>query len=198
MARADFGDELLQALAGLAGAFILINLTRAFGVAPGVSFPPGAPSADLANMLGLPYVVSESGRQYIKDQEIFSPYPYPDGNGQSVAWGHQIQQGESFSYPMTFDQGEALFEADVSKVEAVINSTVQVPLNQNQVDALGDFIFNIGAGNWRKSAALAQLNQGDYAAAAAAFDHFTKSKGRVSPVLQARRQAEQQTFSGGA
>lgn len=197
MARGDdYENDILRLLAGLAGVFIFINLARSFGLAPGLSFSPEAPAPDFANMIGLPYTVSDAGRQAIKDQEKFSAYPYPDGNGQSVAWGHQIQPGESFSYPMSFDQGEALFSSDIAKVEGQINSTVTVPLNQNQVDALGDFIYRIGAGNWRKSQALAQLNQGNYSAAAQAFNNFIRTGGKISADLQARAQSEQSMFSG--
>lgn len=196
MARDDLEDDVLRVLAGIAGAFILLNLARSLGLSPGLVFSPQAPGADIANMLGLPYAVSDAGRQAIKDQEKFSPYPYADGGGQSVAWGHQIQPGENFSYPMSFDQGESLFDSDIGKVESLINSSVTVPLNQNQVDALGDFIYRIGAGNWNKSQAKAQLNQGNYAAAAQAFNNFIKTGGKVSADLQARAQSEQSTFNG--
>lgn len=198
MARDDLAENVLRALAGIAGAAILLNLARSLGLSPGLVFSPQAPGADLANMLGLPYAVSDAGRQAIKDQEKFSPYPYNDGGGQSVAWGHQIQPGESFSYPMSFDQGEALFDSDIGKVESLINSSVTVPLNQNQVDALGDFIYRIGAGNWAQSQVKAQLNAGNYAAAAAAFNHFIKTGGKVSADLVQRAANEQNTFNGAA
>ena len=197
MAWEDYDDDVLRFVAGAVGLLILLNMMRSFGAGvPGLSFPGEAPAPDLANQLGLPYAISENGRQEIKNQETFSFNPYPDGSGQSVGWGHQIQPGENFTYPLSFAMGETIFDSDIAKVEAVINSTVTVPLNQNQVDALGDFIFRIGSGNWAKSQLLADLNQGNYAAAATDFSHFVKTGGQVSSDLVARAGSEQQTFSG--
>ena len=201
MAGDDEGDFLIQVLAGLAGAFVLFNLFRQLGQgyasgAAGFVFSPSAPGSDLANTLGLPYAVSQAGRDFIKQQEQFSAMPYPDGNGQSVGYGHQVQPGENFSYPMSFATGEQVFDSDIAKVEGIINSTVTVPLNQDQVDALGDFIYRIGAGNWAKSQLLADLNAGNYAAAASDFSHFVRTGGQVSSVVQARAGAEYQTVSG--
>jgi len=198
-----YDSGVLRFVAGAVGLLILINLMRDFGQGAtagggGDYFPGVAPAPNLPNMLGLPYVISEAGRQTIKDEEIFSPMPYADGGGQSVGWGHQIQPGENFSYPLSFQVGEAIFESDIAKVEATINSTVAVPLDQDQVDAIGDFIFRIGAGNWAKSQLLADLNAGNYAAAATDFSHFVRTNGQVSAGLVQRAANEQQTFSGGA
>jgi lysozyme len=201
MGEDDFEGDVFSLALAAAGFFIFMNLLRSLGAAGlssgGLSFPGVAPGADIANAFGLPYAVSLAGRQFIKDQEKFSAYPYKDGSGQSVGFGHQIQPGDQLSYPLSFDEGEALFESDIAKVEALINSTVTVPLNQNQADALGDFIYRIGAGNWRQSQVLAALNQGNYAGAAQAFSHFIRTGGQISSDLVARAGQEQATFSGG-
>jgi lysozyme len=205
MARNDWEDDLEFGALAIAACLIFLNLFRsltsatyaggAYGGA-GFSFTPAAPGADLANTLGLAYTISAAGRQNIKDEEKFSAYPYADGPGQSVGWGHQIQPGENFSYPLSFDVGEQVFESDIAKVESTINATVTVPLDQNQVDAIGDFIYRIGTGNWQKSQLLADLNAGNYAAAATDFSHFIKTNGQVSSALQARATNEQNLFSG--
>jgi GH24 family phage-related lysozyme (muramidase) len=201
MAEDDFEGDLFSLALAAAGFFIFVNLVRSFSAAGastgGLSFPGIAPGADIASMLGIPYTISDAGRASIKRLEGgFAPNPYKDGPGQSVGWGHQILPTDRLTFPLSFDQGEALFDGDIAKVEAQLNSTVNVPLNQAQVDALGDFIFRIGSGNWQKSATLQLLNQGDYAGAAQAFNHFIRTNGQVSSALQDRAAAEQSAFSG--
>jgi|SRR5579872_5773566 len=198
MAWEDYDDNVLRFVAGAVGLLVLLNMMRSFGQSGGLTFPGVAPAPNFPNMLGLPYAISDQGRQNIKDEEKFSALPYPDGAGQSVGWGHQIQPTDHFTYPLSFAVGEAVFDSDIAHVEAVINATVNVPLDQNQVDALGDFIFRIGSGNWARSQLLADLNAGNYAAAAQDFSHFVKAGGQVSSALQQRAANEQQTFSGGA
>ena len=197
----DDGDLVIAALAAIAGTFILLNLLRSLGQgysssAGGFVFSPAAPGSDFANALGVPYTVSQAGRDFIKQQEQFSATPYNDGPGQSVGYGHQILPTDNFTYPMSFATANQVFDSDMAKVENVINSTVTSPLNQDQVDAIGDFIYRIGAGNWSKSQLLADLNAGNYAAAATDFSHFVKTNGQVSSDLQARAGLESQTFSG--
>lgn len=197
----DQTDLVIAALAAIAGTFVLLNLLRSLGQgyassSGGFVFSPAAPGSDLANSLGLPYAVSQAGRDFIKQQELLALNPYPDGGGQSVGYGHQIQASDNLSFPITPAIAESLFDADMAKVENLINSTVTVPLNQDQVDAIGDFIYRIGSGNWMKSQMLADLNAGNYAAAAADFSHFVKSNGQVNSALVQRAGLESQTFSG--
>jgi lysozyme len=89
---------------------------------------------------------------------------------------------------------EALLRHDLEWVESTINKNVKVPLTQNQYDALASFIYNVGAGAFRKSTLLRLLNQGDYTGAAGQFQRWNKAGGKVLRGLTRRRQAEAEKF----
>jgi lysozyme len=77
-------------------------------------------------------------------------------------------------------------------------SVTTVPLNQNQFDALVDFIFNVGQANYATSTLKRKLNAGQYQAAAREFDRwvFAKVNGKPEklPGLVKRRAADRKLF----
>ena len=82
----------------------------------------------------------------------------------------------------------------MDNAEAAINGRVTVPLTQPQFDALVSFVFNVGAGAFRKSTLLKKLNAGDYAEATAEFPRWVKGGGKTLPGLVVRRAAEMLLF----
>jgi hypothetical protein len=58
-----------------------------------------------------------------------------------------------------------LLHSDVAWVEKEIHALVKVDLNQHQFDAVGDFVFKVGSGNFEHSTLLIDLNTGLTAAA---------------------------------
>ncbi|RQQ37078.1 lysozyme [Burkholderia stagnalis] len=114
-------------------------------------------------------------------------------------WGHtgpEVRVGQA----ITMATAQADYASDkASKAEGPINRFVKVPLNQNQFDALGSFVFNVGAGNFQSSTLLRLLNAGDYDGAANQFSVW--NKGRVNgalvvlPGLATRRGAEKALFT---
>jgi GH24 family phage-related lysozyme (muramidase) len=76
-----------------------------------------------------------------------------------------------------------------------VNRDVSAPLTLDQWAALGDFIYNVGAGNFRASTLLKKLNARDYAGAAAELDKWDHAGGRVLAGLLKRRQAETALFT---
>lgn len=203
MASETDSDDILFLVAIGAGLAILLSYVRfataadasgagfAFsGTAPGT----GSPLGEMMNVL-VPMTVSPQGRAMIAAAEGRSAYPYGDANGQSVGIGHFIQPGENFVFPLSDAEIDQLFNADIAKVENSINAGVRVALNQDQFDALGDFVFNVGARAFETSTLLRLLNNGDYAGAADQFSRWNLSRGAVNPALVSRRQSEQQLFS---
>jgi len=101
-------------------------------------------------------------------------------------------------------QADLLLRQDIEWVERAINRLVTVPINQNQFDALGSLVFNIGATAFAKSSVLRRLNEKDYNGAADAFLMWTKQRDRktnkmnVLPGLVKRRQEERQLFLKGS
>ena len=95
---------------------------------------------------------------------------------------------------ITLAGAEALLLHDLQWVETAIDTYVQVPLNQNQYDALASFIYNVGGTAFRKSTMLKLLNTSDYDGAAGQFPRWNKQKGKVLNGLTTRRQKEQTLF----
>jgi lysozyme len=69
-----------------------------------------------------------------------------------------------------------------------------MPLTQNQFDALVDFVFNIGGGNFGTSTLLRKVNASDFLGAAAEFLRWDRLHGVEVPGLLRRRQAEANLF----
>jgi len=140
---------------------------------------------------------SIAGLDALKNHEGFSATAYQDTAGNwTIGYGHKLQDGESFD---AIDQAQAtaLLAGDVRAAEDAVNSLVSAPLSQTQFDALVSFVYNVGAGAFRKSTLLAKLNAGDVAGATAEFSRWTHSGGKVDPILVARREDEARLFLEG-
>src|SRR5258707_20388 len=64
---------------------------------------------------------------------------------------------------------DAMLRADISAAVACVNRVVKAEISQSQFDALVDFCFNVGRGNFSQSTMLRKLNLGDLEGAAAQF-----------------------------
>lgn len=105
--------------------------------------------------------------------------------------------GEIFPIALTPEEGMALFRRDVAyRVQPSFNS-VSVALTQNQVDALGSFIFNVGSGNFRQSTLLQQLNVGNFDAVPGEMCRWNRAGGVVLQGLIWRRADEAALFIEG-
>jgi lysozyme len=98
---------------------------------------------------------------------------------------------------ITIDAAQALLAKDVSSAADCVSNLVEVTLTQEEFDALVDFVFNLGAGAFRGSTMLRDLNAGDFTSAAAQFDMWDHAGGAVVAGLLRRRQAEAELFEGG-
>lgn len=97
--------------------------------------------------------------------------------------------------PIDKERADAIMLATLAReYEPAVNRYVQVPLTQNQFDALVDFAYNAGAQNLRNSTLLKKLNAGDYAGAAKEFGKWVYGGGKVLPGLVRRATARQKLF----
>lgn len=111
--------------------------------------------------------ISPAGVAFIKAHEGCVLHVYNDAAGiPTIGWGHARWTGES---PITQAQADALLVGDLRPCEAAVNSLVDVPLAQNEFDALCSFVFNCGAGAFATSSARRALNEGDRRGAAVAL-----------------------------
>lgn len=83
---------------------------------------------------------------------------------------------------------------DISWAASEVNKLVHVPLSQDEFDALVDFVFNAGCGNFDHSTLLRLINDNDMQDAANEFDKWDLAGGKVVAGLLRRRKAEQGMF----
>ena len=144
-------------------------------------------------MLNPPMIYSKSGLELTEQFEGCRLTAYRDQGGVlTIGYGHThgVQEGDT----CTQEQAEAGLASDIAWASLAVNRLVSVPLNQAEYDALTDFVFNVGSGNFSTSTLLAKLNAGDFIGAAAEFDRWDKAGGQVVAGLLRRRQAETDEF----
>ena len=104
--------------------------------------------------------MSEAGLAKIREHEAFVPKVYDDGAGNStIGYGHMLRPGENFSGGITEAEAIKLFEKDVERVVNGSLDKIKADLTQNQIDAIGSFIFNVGPGAFEKGP-LPHINAG--------------------------------------
>ncbi len=127
--------------------------------------------------------------------------PYADAGGlMTIGWGHRLFS-PPFPASITEAQAEEWLATDMEEAALSVARLVSVPLAQHELDALSDFVFNLGASSFQRSSALALLNGGNRILSA---DHLllwneasVRGKMQVLPGLTARREAERQLFLSG-
>lgn len=114
---------------------------------------------------------------------------YGDVTGvQTIGYGHthNVRPGQQ----ITASLAEEYLRQDLAGVERTIEQTVLVQLTQGMYDALTDWIFNLGSGNWQRSGALLHLNRAEYDTCIGIMCLYNQAGGRPIPGLIRRRMAE--------
>jgi len=146
--------------------------------------------------------ISEEGLSLIKkfegcpvDQDG-NCYAYQDVVGVwTIGFGRtkDVKEGDK----MTKDEAVYLLEEEMMEYEGYINDLVEVPLEQNQFDALVSWVYNLGSGNLQSSTMLRVLNEGKYEEVPAQIRRWNKAGGEVYEGLVKRRESEAVMFMGG-
>lgn len=136
--------------------------------------------------------VSENGLELIRISEGLVLHAYPDAGGWSIGYGHHhgVKPGDT----CTKDQAEEWLHEDAQAVLNAIEQFVHVEINQNQVDALVDFGYNLGTFALQESTLLRKLNLEDFDGAALEFPKWCYVQHQKSQNLLARREREQKLF----
>jgi len=140
---------------------------------------------------------SEVGKNLIKEFEGFRVTAYicpagvvTVGYGTTRIQGKAVQLGTT----ITTDEADMLLEEDLKSFEDAVNQNVREEISQNQFDALVAFVYNVGAGNFKKSTLLKKINAGEFNQAADEFLKWNKAGGKVLKGLTRRRTAERELF----
>ena len=104
--------------------------------------------------------------------------------------GIKVKKGDT----CTEAQAKSYMAHDLKKFEQAVNGAVNIPLNQNQFDALVSLAYNIGTGAFNKSTLVKKLNAGDIRGAADQFDVWVNAGGKRMQGLVNRRAKEKEVF----
>ncbi len=142
-------------------------------------------------------VTTKAGYDLIKEREDLRLDAYQGPSGKwTIGWGHtqSAEPGLSISRREAVD----LLQQDVKYTEEHVLRMLEVPVNQNEFNALVSFAFNVGITRFRRSSVLRELNAGNRHAAADAFLLWTKirinGELRESSYLVKHRTAERELF----
>ena len=119
---------------------------------------------------------------------------YQDQRGVwTIGYGHtaHVYRGQT----CTEEQAEAWLLEDTTIAESAVNRLVHTKLTQGEFDALVDFTFNVGVGNFSNSTLLDDLNHAQFEAAANQFEKWDHVSGQVVAGLLRRRLAEKVVFN---
>ena len=153
----------------------------------------------------IPDNVSEAGIRLVKkfeglhkmgDDGLIRSYRCPAGK-----WtiGYGATRGVRSGMRITEGEAEERLLADLNEHAEALHRYVEVPLSQNQYDALTSFVFNVGAANFKSSTLLKRLNSGQYHDIPNQLMRWNKARvdGKLTPLrgLTRRRAAEAALFS---
>jgi len=137
---------------------------------------------------------AESTLSFITHEEGFRNKAYKDSKGLlTIGVGHLIKTSEPhlLTATLTDEQVKELLKSDLKWCSEAVETSVKVPLNQSQFDALYSLCFNIGETNFRKSTVVKKINENDLQGAADAILMWNKPD-----VLVNRRKRERALFLG--
>jgi len=112
----------------------------------------------------------------------------------TIGYGHtgsDVTEGLTW----TQDQADTALVCDTQHAVNTVNRLVTIELSQTAFDALVDFVFNVGSGNFAGSTMLKLINSGNLDAAAEEFSKWDHASGQVISGLLRRREAEVNEFT---
>lgn len=138
--------------------------------------------------------ISQRGINLIKKYEGLELKAYKCTAG---IWtiGYGTTKGVVPGMAITEKQAEEFLKRDIRYFELWVDKLIDVPLKQNQYDALVSFTYNLGEGALKDSTLRKFLNQSRYDLVPAQILRWNKSKGKILPGLVRRREEESKLFA---
>jgi lysozyme len=138
--------------------------------------------------------VPDTAIQLVKQFEGCKLNAYIDANGYpTIGYGHKLV-GATKASSITEEEAQTLLEQDLQIATLAVQRLTSVPLNDQQLSALIDFVYNLGAGTYQHSTLRMKLNRGEYKAAAEEFKKWVYAGSIKLPGLIRRRQLEADIF----
>lgn len=103
---------------------------------------------------------SEAGIALIKRKEGFKATAYPDYSGYAIGYGSHEVDGKPVVKGQTIDIAGAdrACRQKAQQCANAILTMVKRPLTTHQLDALVDFVYNVGIGSFQSSTILKTIN----------------------------------------
>lgn len=144
-------------------------------------------------------IPSENCYNLIKKYEGFSSKPYKCPAGiPTIGYGSTFYLNGSKvtmkDTPISEEVALSILFSVVEDFSKKVEKLLKVNVNQNQFDALVDFSYNLGIGNFQKSTLLKLINNKDFIGASKQFKKWNKSNGKVLNGLTNRRKEEEELF----
>lgn len=141
-------------------------------------------------------IYSQDGTLLTQGFEQCRLVPYLDSKGVPTdGWGNT--HGVVMGVPITQAKADADLARNLQSAVYDVNHYVAIHLSQPEFDALVDFVFNLGVGNFASSTLLRKLNRGDLVGAANEFEKWDLCDGKPLAGLLRRRKAEEAEFDRG-
>jgi len=141
-----------------------------------------------------PLTYSGTGMALTENAEGVRLTSYQDSGGiWTLGFGHTAGITEGMN--CTMEQAYEWLQEDTQSSADAVNRLVNIQLDQNEFDALVDFVYNLGVGSFSSSTMLKLINQGNLHDAALEFQKWDHCGGKVVQGLLNRRIAEQKEFN---
>lgn len=142
--------------------------------------------------------VTKNGIEFIAKYEGFSPKIYicPAGY-ETIGYGHLITIENKKSLLNGISQKDALLllEKDIQNAECSVLRLINVPLSDNQFDAIVSFTFNLGGGALQRSSLRRKINREEHEQVPSEFKKWVFAGGRKIQGLVKRRDAEANLYT---
>ena len=138
---------------------------------------------------------SQEGQALIKKFEGCELEAYQcSANVWTIGYGHTagVNEGDV----CTQEDADRMLAEDLEEFEGYVKEAVDVPLEQNEFDALVAWTYNLGPGSLRSSTMLKKLNDSKFEEVPSEMRRWNKSGGEVLDGLVRRREAEALLFKG--
>lgn len=123
---------------------------------------------------------------------LFHAYICPAGYP-TIGWGHLVNSlGVA---PLTQEQCDATFDSDWTVRERAaisLSPILGLPENKQRLEAIADFIFNLGSGRYQGSTLRKMVNRQDWDGAKRELSKWVFGAGKKLPGLIIRRNLEAQ------
>ena len=140
--------------------------------------------------------VSQECIDLVKFFEGFEPKAYLcPANVWTIGYGRtkNVKEGDE----LTELQAERDLLEELDEFAEQVLNTVKISLDQNELDALTSWTYNLGVGNLHSSTLLKKLDSGDKNSDPSEMVRWNKAAGKVLAGLTRRREAEAKLWAQG-